>query len=133
MLLVPSLSWGSLADEEITIKCEVEWVYDMKKGEEVKDYSLESRFMQIGIYEPMTILIKIQHTNDLWWEGEYSSDTFYASHDDPEDKSIKFDFIVEIDRLTGQYSFYKYTHNKTMNKKYGFHESGICKKSSTLF
>ena len=40
LLLIPSLSWETLADETITIKCEVDWAYDMTNSEEIKDYGL---------------------------------------------------------------------------------------------
>ena len=133
LLLIPSLSWEALADETITIKCEVDWAYDFKEGKEIEDYHLESRMMQITIFEPDSILIKIQYTNDSWWHGDYTPDAFYASHDDPEDKNLKYDYLVDIDRLTGQYSLKTYTHHKPTNTKNGINESGTCKKSSTLF
>ena len=132
LLLIPSINSDSFASEEIIIKCKVEWLYDLMENKVVEDFSLESRAVQIKIYEPNTAEIKVQHTNELWWDGVYSPDLFYASHEDPEDINIKFKFTIKIDRLTGEYNSYKYTDIKATNDKYGFHEFGFCNKSSKM-
>ena len=133
LLLIPSLAWKASADETTIIKCEVDWAYDMKEGKEINDYHLESRIMQVMIFEPMSILIKIQYTNGSWWQGEYTSDTFYATHEDPDYFNLIYNYILDIDRLTGQYNLKTYTHHKPTNTKNGINESGTCKKSSALF
>ena len=117
LLLIPSLTWEALADETTIIKCEVDWAYDMKEGKEINDYHLDSRIMQVMIFEPMSILIKIQYTNDSWWQGTYTSDAFYSSHDDPDYFNLIYNYIVDIDRLTGQYNLKIYTHHKPTNTK----------------
>ena len=133
LLLIPSLGWKASADDTTIIKCEVDWAYDMKEDKEIEDYHLESRIMQVMIFEPMSILIKIQYTNGSWWQGEYTSDTFYATHEDPDYFNLIYNYILDIDRLTGQYNLKTYTHHKPTNTKNGINESGTCKKSSALF
>ena len=133
LLLIPSLSWGNLYDDEIILKCEIKWLYDMSESKEVEEHSLDIRTIQILIFEPMTISMKVQYTNEEAWEGKYFSDMFYATYDDKENKKIKKDYIIDIDRLTGEYDLWSYTDFLETNKKYAFHEFGFCKKSSKKF
>ena len=133
LLLIPSLSWGLVhQDEEIIIKCEPDWYFDVVENKEV-EIPVQSRIIQIDLFEPNTNQIEVQYTNSRRWEGNYTSDNFYASYNDEKHRDLVIDFMIKINRLTGEYVLNRYVYIKREDKNYAWVESGSCKKSSKLF
>ena len=132
LLLIPSLSWGEVEDEEIIIKCVPDFYFDMNKDEEI-DVPVESRIIQVLLFEPNTNLIEVQHTNNKRWEGNYTSDTFFAKYEDNKNYDFVIDFVIDINRLTGKYFLNRYLYIPEDDENNMWVESGYCKKSSKLF
>ena len=132
LLLIPSLSWGEVEDEEIIIKCVPDFYFDMNKDEEI-DVPVESRIIQVLLFEPNTNLIEVQHTNNKRWEGNYTSDTFFAKYEDNKNYDFVIDFSIDINRLTGKYILNRYLYIPEDDENFMWVESGYCKKSSKLF
>ena len=132
LLLIPSLSWGVFEDEEIIIKCVPDFYFDMNKDEEI-DVPEESRIIQVLLFEPNTNLIEVQHTNNKRWEGNYTSDSFFAKYEDNKNYDFVIDFSININRLTGKYILNRYLYIPEDDENFMWVESGYCKKSSKLF
>ena len=132
LLLIPSLSWGEVEDEEIIIKCVPDFYFDMNKDEEI-DVPVESRIIQVLLFEPNTNLIEVQHTNNKRWEGNYTSDSFFAKYEDNKNYDFVIDFSIDINRLTGKYILNRYLYIPEDDENFMWVESGYCKKSSKLF
>lgn len=132
LILIPSLGKAVFEDEEIIIKCVPDFYFDMNKDEEI-DVPVESRIIQVLLYEPVTTLIEVQHTNGRRWEGTYTLDSFYANYEDEKDNVFVIDFNIEINRLTGKYTLNRYLYVPEDKENFMWVESGYCEKYSKLF